>query len=90
MGGDEFLLVLPGVPAEQAELIWVRIKEHFKKVNQEENRPYIVSASHGITVIKTLDHEPIEDHISRADSIMYEEKRRIKAKLKVIRDTNPE
>lgn len=88
MGGDEFLLVLPGVPAEQAELIWVRIKEYFKKINREENRSYIVSASHGITVIKAADKTQIEDYISKADAIMYEEKRRIKAKLKVIRDTD--
>jgi len=87
MGGDEFLLVLPGVPAEQAELIWVRIKEYLKRINHNENRPYIVSASHGITVIKSTDQDQIEDHISKADSIMYEEKRRIKAKLQVIRDT---
>ncbi len=87
MGGDEFLLVLPGVPAEQAELIWLRIKEYMKRINQTEKRPYIVSASHGITVIKSIEQDQIEDHISKADSIMYEEKRRIKAKLQVIRDT---
>ena len=81
------MLVLPGVPAEQAELIWVRIKEYLKRINHNENRPYIVSASHGITVIKSTDQDQIEDHISKADSIMYEEKRRIKAKLQVIRDT---
>jgi diguanylate cyclase (GGDEF)-like protein len=87
MGGDEFLLVLPGVPAEQAELIWLRIKEHMEAMNLTQEHPFIVSASHGIAVIKAYDRENFEEYIVRADSVMYEEKRRIKPKLRVIRDT---
>lgn len=86
MGGDEFLLVLPGVPAEQAELIWLRIKEHMEAMNLTQEHPFIVSASHGIAVIKAYDRENFEEYIVRADSVMYEEKRRIKPKLRVIRD----
>lgn len=85
MGGDEFLVVFNGVDTNKAEEIWKRIKSAYDKINDQENRPYMVSVSHGIVSNKTSQRTEVDSLIKLADEKMYEEKRIIKENLDVIR-----
>jgi diguanylate cyclase (GGDEF)-like protein len=82
-GGDEFVIIFEDLDTEGAERVWTRIRGDLEYINQTENRKYLVSASHGI---ETLTYgEAIDDTINRADEKMYEEKRKIKENIKIIR-----
>lgn len=83
LGGDEFLIVFNGINAEIAENIWVRIVEAYEKINQEENRPYLISISHGIVEYNNKQKTHLDNLIREADEKMYLEKRRIKEDLKI-------
>ncbi len=86
MGGDEFLLVFSRIVSNEAEIIWGRITSEFDRINTEEDRPYIISVSHGVvsctgdTTCATTDKM-----IKAADEKMYEEKRVIKQSFYAIR-----
>jgi len=86
LGGDEFLIVFEGLPIDDAEKVWERITKYFAEINEQENRAYRISASHGISMF-TCDRAISVDHvINQADEKMYLEKREIKKTLQVIRD----
>ena len=86
MGGDEFIIVFSGIGKETAEKTWSRICDIFEQVNETENRPYIISVSHGIV---SCDKDSIaisaDELIKQADELMYERKRVMKEGLDVIR-----
>ncbi len=82
MGGDEFLIVLDGVDMNEAEKVWGRIKESYNRINDFENRPYLVSVSHGIVEYDNALKPGLEDLIKAADEKMYDEKKSIKKELK--------
>lgn len=83
LGGDEFLIVFNGINAETAETIWLRIVEAYEKINQEENRPYLISISHGIVEYNNKQKTQLDNLIREADEKMYLEKRIIKEDLKI-------
>lgn len=90
LGGDEFLIVFNGINEEVVENVWSRVVEAYEKINQEENRPYIISVSHGIVEHNTKERSELDNLIKEADEKMYLEKRKIKEELKinVIRHTS--
>jgi diguanylate cyclase (GGDEF)-like protein len=51
MGGDEFLVVLPEANVEQGEIVWKRIQKRLSVINVTGQRPYLLSASHGLVDI---------------------------------------
>ena len=85
LGGDEFLIVLQGVDAMTAEEIWNRIVSGFEIINDTENRRYQISVSHGIEMLHCNVDEVLDQVLHNADAKMYDEKRRIKSGLQVIR-----
>lgn len=85
LGGDEFLIVLLGVDGTMAEEIWSRIVEKFETINNTENRKYLISVSHGIETLKCDLNILMDNVLHQADAKMYDEKRRIKANLQIIR-----
>ncbi len=85
LGGDEFLIVFQGIEAEVAEDVWARIVEEFNKINNYENRRYLISVSHGIETLSCNVNELLDNVLHQADAKMYDEKRRIKANLQIIR-----
>jgi len=85
LGGDEFLAVFSGMDEAQAEAVWQRVAARMDEINAGENRAYLVSASHGIETVNTAGPDYIDNAVNRADARMYEEKRRIKRNLSVIR-----
>ncbi len=83
LGGDEFLIVFNGINEDTAETIWSRIVGDYEKINQEENRPYLISVSHGIVEYNNKQKSELDNLIREADEKMYLEKRMIKEDLKV-------
>lgn len=75
LGGDEFLVVLPGVDAEGAALVVDRLRQSLlEPIAISPAVQLTISASIGVA----LAAEPEELHhlLSRADAAMYEDKRR--------------
>ena len=86
MGGDEFLLVLSRIEPDAAEIVWMRIHTEIERINQEEDRPYIISVSHGVVGCGGENACMTTDGmIKRADELMYEEKRRLKIGFYAVR-----
>ncbi len=88
IGGDEFIIVFINISIAEAEGVWKRILDKFELINQTRNKPYIVSASHGIIEYDTIDENGIEGLIKRADEKMYAEKRSLKKNIIIIRGDN--
>jgi diguanylate cyclase (GGDEF)-like protein len=88
LGGDEFLIVFNGIDIEMAETIWQRIVQAYEKINQDDNRPYIISVSHGIVDFDNKQKTHVDDLINAADEKMYNEKQNIKAGLNVIKENS--
>lgn len=85
MGGDEFLIAFEGLDEQQSEAIWKRIVSRFEEINQNENRDYLISVSHGIETYHCNASQYIDSIINSADAKMYDEKHLIKKDLQVIR-----
>ena len=86
LGGDEFLIVFIKADHQLAEAAWQRIINEYQHINQTENRPYLISASHGIAEITPDVKQVIDEILNEADIKMYAEKRLTKIGLKVIRE----
>jgi diguanylate cyclase (GGDEF)-like protein len=82
MGGDEFLVVFPGVTMEEVHKIWHRIEEKLKECN-ENNGNYNFSLSCGFCECrKGMQCEiSVEDLIKNADFEMYKGKLQKKKEL---------
>jgi diguanylate cyclase (GGDEF)-like protein len=87
LGGDEFLIVFNGIGIDLAEKIWERITQEYNQINQNEDRAYIISVSHGIVDFENKQKTHVDDLIIAADEKMYLEKQIMKAKLSVIKET---
>ena len=85
LGGDEFLIVFNGIDSEMSETIWKRVIQACEKINQEDGRPYIISLSHGIVAFDNKRNTHVDDLIQAADTKMYDEKKKKKEGLIVIR-----
>ncbi len=86
LGGDEFLIVFPKTEAKDAEAAWNKAVIGFDKINDEENREYLISISHGIAEYTPQAKNYLDELISEADKKMYDEKREIKKNIKVIKN----
>ncbi|MEA4872901.1 MAG: GGDEF domain-containing protein, partial [Synergistaceae bacterium] len=89
LGGDEFLICFVNIGIDRVETTGLRILDKIELVN-EEDKPYIISLSHGIAEIKKNGRAMLDEMIKEADIKMYEEKRSIKsADFSVIKKTDP-
>lgn len=86
LGGDEFLVVFNGIDTDVAEKVWKRISKAYDDINNNENRPYIISVSHGIIDYNNSELTNIDELISKADEKMYKEKQILKENLHVVRE----
>ena len=85
LGGDEFLIVFNGADCDKSEEIWSRIKNTYDHINNNEDRLYMISVSHGIVSSKKLIRSEIDELIKIADEKMYEEKVLMKQNLIIIK-----
>ena len=75
LGGDEFLLVLPHCDVRHVDDVMERALEKFEEDGMRTlNIPWIMS--YGCALLR--DDEDVDEFISRADKLMYEDKQRRK------------
>lgn len=74
LGGDEFLVILPKCGIMEAEIIWNRVEERIKEINNSKMREYIISVSHGAVEYISGSGVDSDILIELADKKMYEEK----------------
>ncbi len=76
LGGDEFLLVLPQCPIENARLVYKRIDDKVFQFNEQHLKPYKLSLSHGFAEYDPVAEKSVDQLIAAADQQMYEDKQR--------------
>ncbi|UCC12351.1 MAG: PAS domain S-box protein [candidate division WOR-3 bacterium] len=82
LGGDEFLLVLPQCPIENARLVYQRIDDKVFQFNEQHLKPYKLSLSHGFAEYDPVAEKSVDQLIAAADQQMYEDKQRYFRSLK--------
>ncbi|HNW86843.1 MAG TPA: diguanylate cyclase [Candidatus Limiplasma sp.] len=85
LGGDEFLIVFPGLNRDDSENVWLRIRSYFDVLNATLNLPYNISVSHGIETYECSEDQSFDSVIQHADEKMYQEKQTVKRNLQVIK-----
>ncbi len=76
MGGDEFAVMAAEASSEYADMIKKRLQDQLDIHNSRAGRDYILSLSIGMVYHPPLPPNSLDELISCADSLMYEEKRR--------------
>jgi diguanylate cyclase (GGDEF)-like protein/PAS domain S-box-containing protein len=75
IGGDEFVVLAAETPATSADILTARLKEHLKSSNKKGGHRYKLSISMGIVQYNPEQPCSIDELLSRADKMMYEQKR---------------
>jgi diguanylate cyclase (GGDEF)-like protein/PAS domain S-box-containing protein len=75
MGGDEFAVIPVGARKEDVDLVTGRLLKNIEGHNAENDRPYKVSISYGVSCYDAEGPCSVEEFINRADKLMYEQKR---------------
>ncbi len=74
IGGDEFVVLAKEIPGTSIETITKRLKENIDNYNNKKNKSYEISLSMGIARYAPEESGSLEELISRADRLMYEQK----------------
>ena len=74
VGGDEFLLIFPESPLNDALLIRERLNKKLEKLNRNHNKLYNIGLSIGISYYNPSNPLSIDELIGIADENMYKEK----------------
>jgi len=73
-GGEEFVLLLPGTPADEAQQVVTRLQRGLSaSLFMHEGREVFVTFSAGVTAWRS--GEPLDAALERADEALYEAKR---------------
>jgi diguanylate cyclase len=73
-GGEEFVVLLPGVPVDEAQVTLTRLQRTLSaSLFMHDGREVFVTFSAGVT--KFRPGEPLESALERADEALYEAKR---------------
>jgi diguanylate cyclase (GGDEF)-like protein len=79
-GGDEFVIILPGIPAPEVRKLLQRLQEHFQKNPLGQGKTSIpVSVSFGVASITDSGTEDPEALLRSADAMLLANKKRKKA-----------
>lgn len=76
VGGDEFVVLAVGTGSEDGESLVARLDERLESCDARGIFPMALPMSVGTVRIEPDDPSPIEEHVRRADALMYEHKRR--------------
>lgn len=77
-GGDEFLVVLPFTPIENAEAILARVQQNINEMDTTQFDPYEVGFAFGGAEYDPEQNQSIRQLLDMADAKMYEHKRKHK------------
>lgn len=73
-GGEEFVVLLPGTPVEEAQQVLTRLQRRLSaSLFMHENKEVFVTFSAGVTAYRP--GEGLEEALERADEALYEAKR---------------
>lgn len=87
IGGDEFVALALETSEANVEVIYTRLQSNLDVHNIGSNRPYTLSISIGIAYYNPESSHTIDELLTRADKLMYEQK--IHKKIKVINREEP-
>jgi diguanylate cyclase (GGDEF)-like protein/PAS domain S-box-containing protein len=73
-GGDEFVALMTEATESAGETVFARLLETMDAHNMQENRPYQLSISFGITRYDPARPCALEELLERGDKLMYEKK----------------
>jgi diguanylate cyclase (GGDEF)-like protein/PAS domain S-box-containing protein len=76
VGGDEFAVLAIDINNETAQILLDRLQAFLNTYNGREKRKYFLSLSVGVARFDPRDPVSLDVLISRADTLMYEEKRK--------------
>jgi len=74
IGGDEFVVIPIADKREDAEIVAARFKERVMAHNNISGRAYKLSISAGMSCYDPNDPQSIDDLLTQAEKLMYEEK----------------
>ena len=78
LGGDEFLLILHDCTTVAAGRFLSRIEDRLAAISAEENKPFRMGISYGLTTYDPVRHPTPDDLIAEADTLMYKAKQKKK------------
>jgi diguanylate cyclase (GGDEF)-like protein len=76
LGGDEFAVFASDVSLDELRALASRLQGQIDALNASHRRPYRLSASVGAAIYADGETASFEELLSRADTLMYAEKRR--------------
>jgi len=76
LGGDEFAILMSDADEQSAQIVKKRLADKVDKLNAERHRPYTLSLSVGMMICNSDEKVSLEVLLSRADALMYEEKKK--------------
>ncbi|HSL11325.1 MAG TPA: diguanylate cyclase [Actinomycetota bacterium] len=79
LGGDEFCVLVTADSIAGVDVARTRLADAIAMANRLPGRTYALSVSMGIAVFDREHDRSVDDLIARADTLMYEEKRRKRA-----------
>lgn len=80
LGGDEFLVILPGCTLPRAGQFWERVRSAICDYNRQAARGEQLSVSRGFAACTPGRPVSLDVLIRRADNAMYRDKERVKAR----------
>jgi diguanylate cyclase (GGDEF)-like protein len=75
IGGDEFVILESHASPDDAQNSITRLRENLTEYNETSDLKYQLSISTGIVRVKHEDFSTLENLLTQADELMYEEKR---------------
>jgi diguanylate cyclase (GGDEF)-like protein/PAS domain S-box-containing protein len=75
IGGDEFVVLVTETSGSNITSLSSRLKANLDKYNSKSNKPYVLSLSYGLTHYDPEDPCTVDELISRADRLMYQDKK---------------
>jgi len=75
IGGDEFAVIPVGTAADAVPMIVGRFQKNLDSFNAEGSLPYRLSVSVGVVMYDPARPVPLDELLSQADAMMYEQKR---------------
>ncbi len=78
IGGDEFAIIAIDAPEFNSEAFISRLREYIDASNAEDGNLFKISVSIGVSYFDPAEPSTLDDLMARADTLMYEEKRKKK------------
>ena len=84
LGGDEFAVLVPDIQTAASATLLERLEQNLRNYNEQGPHDFTLALSIGAVEIDHHEGANIEDHMARADEVMYQEKRKKKARQEVV------